>query len=254
MKNNKMPLVSIITPSYNSEKFISQTINSILNQTYSNWELIITDDCSTDNTLSILEEYAKKDGRIKIYKLKVNAGAALARNNSLKYCNSNYVTFIDSDDSWDKEKLFLQLAFMQKNNYPISFTSYRLLNESGEELNRIVPVKKEINYNSYLKNTIIGMSTSMVNTNLTGPLKFKDIRTRHDAYLWITLLKKGFNAYGLDKTLASYRVRQDSISSNKFKAVKQVWRLYFEFEKLGLIKSVYCLIFYMFNAFKKRYL
>lgn len=250
----KNELISIVLPTYNSSKYISITIESILSQDYLDWELIITDDCSTDNTLSILNQYAKNDTRIRVHKLKVNSGAAIARNHSLKYCNSKYVAFIDSDDTWNKEKLGLQLAFMQKNNYPISFTSYKLVNESGGDLKRIIRVKKKVNYDSYLKNTIIGMSTSMINTSLTGPLQFKNIRTRQDTYLWITLLKKGFNAYGLDKILVSYRVRDDSISSNKFKAVRQVWKLYFEFEKLGLIKSVYYLIFYIFNALKKRYL
>ena len=250
----KKELISIVLPAYNSNKYISLTIDSVLNQDYPNWELIITDDCSTDNTLKTLNQYSKTDTRIRVHKLKVNSGAAITRNHSLKYCNSNYVAFIDSDDTWNKEKLGLQLDFMQKNNYPISFTSYKLVNESGGDLKRIIRVKKKVNYDSYLKNTIIGMSTSMVNTSLTGPLQFKNIRTRQDTYLWITLLKKGFNAYGLDKVLGSYRVRNNSISSNKFKAVKQVWKLYFEFEKLGLLKSIYYLVFYIFNALKKRYL
>jgi teichuronic acid biosynthesis glycosyltransferase TuaG len=251
-KNNE--LISIVLPSYNSSKYISITIDSVLNQEYSNWELIITDDCSTDNTLEILNEYAQKENRIKIYKLEINSGAAMARNNCLKYCDSKFIAFIDSDDSWHKEKLGVQVAFMQKNNFPISFTSYKLVDESGEDLNRTIPVKISVDYDSYLKNTIIGMCTSMVNTNITGPLQFKNIRTRQDTYLWITLLKKGFKAYGLDTVLASYRVRSNSISSNKFKAVKQVWKLYYEFENLGFFKASYYLVFYIFNAIKKRYL
>ena len=249
----KKELISIVLPAYNSNKYISNTLDSVLNQDYSNWELIITDDCSTDNTLSTLNQYAKNDTRIRVYKLKVNSGAAIARNHSLKYCNSKYVAFIDSDDTWNKEKLGIQLAFMLKNNYPISFTSYKLVTESGGELNRIICVKKKVNYDSYLKNTIIGMSTSMINTNITGSLHFKNIRTRQDTYLWISLLKKGYKAYGIDKVLASYRIRNNSISSNKFKAAKQVWKLYYEFENLGLLKSSYYFVFYAYNAVKKRF-
>ena len=248
----KNELISIVLPAYNSSKYISITIDSVLNQDYSNWELIITDDCSTDNTLNILKEYANKDERIKIYKLKVNAGAAKARNNSLKYCNSKFISFIDSDDTWNYNKLTYQFNFMKKTSSPISFTSYKLVNEIGEDLNQIIKTKKRVNYNSYLKNTIIGMSTSMVNTAITGPLLFKNIRTRQDTYLWITLLRKGFIAYGIEKSLASYRVRNDSISSNKIKAAKQVWRLYFIFEDLGFLKSSYYFCFYIFNAIKKR--
>lgn len=248
----KNELISIVLPTYNSSKYISITIESILSQDYLDWELIITDDCSTDNTLSILEEFALKDRRIKIYKLKVNSGAAAARNNSLKYCNSKFICFIDSDDSWNYNKLTYQLNFMKKTSSPISFTSYKLINEMGEDLNRIIKTKKRVNYSSYLKNTIIGMSTSMVNTSITGPILFKNIRTRQDTYLWITLLRRGFIAYGIEKSLASYRVRNDSISSNKIKAAKQVWRLYYDFEDLGFIKSSYYFCFYIFNAIKKR--
>jgi len=249
----KEPLISIVLPSYNSKKYIAITIESILNQDYLNWELIITDDCSTDNTVEILNKYAKKDKRILVHKLNVNSGAAVARNNSLKHCSSMYIAFIDSDDIWDEQKLAIQMDFMLKNNYPISFTSYRLMNESGQELNRIRPVKKSIDYYAYLKNTIIGMSTSMVNTNITGPLQFKNMRTRQDAYLWISLLKKGFKAYGIDNPLVKYRVRNNSISANKISAAKQVWYLYYNLENLGFIVSVYYFIFYAYNAVKKRF-
>ena len=215
-KTSKLnPLISIVLPTYNSEKYISNTIKSIINQDYRNWELIITDDCSTDNTYDIINEYSKRDLRIKLFKLKKNSGAAIARNNSLRNCLSKYIAFIDSDDTWIKEKLRLQINFMQKNNIPISFTSYKLIDEYGKYLNKTINAIKKINYDGYLKNTIIGMSTSMINTSITGPIEFKDIRTRQDTYLWITLLKKGFIAYGIESDLANYRVRKNSISSNK---------------------------------------
>ena len=248
----KKELISIVLPTYNSGKYISTTIDSVRAQNYDNWELIITDDASTDNTYNILKQYHEQDDRIKVYRLERNSGAAVSRNNSLQYCNSCFIAFIDSDDIWCKQKLTFQVDFMKKNNCPISFTSYNLIDDSGKELDRIIKTMEEVNYTTYLKNTIIGMSTSMVNTSLTGPLVFKNIRTRQDTYLWITLLRRGFIAYGIEKSLASYRVRNDSISSNKIRAAKQVWKLYFEYEDLGFLVSSYYFFCYIFNSIKKR--
>ena len=145
------PLISIILPTYNAEKYIKETIESILNQTYKNWELIITDDNSSDKTLKILRLYAKRFDRIKLYINSKNEGAACARNNCLKFCNSDFIAFIDSDDWWEINKLELQINFMLENNYPISFTSYRLIDENGVSINKIIESKKIINYNNYLK-------------------------------------------------------------------------------------------------------
>ena len=247
-------LISIVLPTYNSEKYVSSTINSVISQTYTNWELIITDDASTDSTYKILQQYRDRDDRIKVQRLKVNSGAAVSRNKALQSCRSHLIAFLDSDDSWCNQKLAYQIDFMKENRCPISFTSYKLIDENGKDLNRIVKTKEKVNYRNYLKNTIIGMSTSMVNTSITGPLSFKNIRTRQDTYLWITLLKKGFVAYGIKKPLAFYRVRNDSVSSNKIRAAKQVWKLYFVYEDLGLFKAIYYFCFYIFHALKKRYL
>lgn len=246
-------LISIVLPTYNSEKYISLTIDSIRSQDYLNWELVITDDASTDNTVNIIKHYREIDERIKIHRLKVNSGAALSRNMSLQYCKSRFIAFIDSDDIWNNQKLTVQVSFMKKTCCPISFTSYKLIDEKGNCLNQEVKSTEKVDYFFYLKNTIIGMSTSMVNTSITGPLLFKNLRTRQDTYLWITLLKKGFIAYGIKQPLVSYRVRNDSISSNKIKAAKQVWNLYFKFEKLGFLKSSFYFCFYTFNAVKKRF-
>ena len=248
------PLISIILPTYNAEKYIKETIESILNQTYKNWELIITDDNSSDKTLKILRLYAKRFDRIKLYINSKNEGAACARNNCLKFCNSDFIAFIDSDDWWEINKLELQINFMLENNYPISFTSYRLIDENGVSINKIIESKKIINYNNYLKNTIIGMSTSMINKKITGPFDFVDIRTRQDTYLWISLLKRGLSAHGINQVLCNYRVRKNSLSSNKIKAALMVWSLYRDFEKFNFFKSLYFFLFYLYNAFKKRFL
>lgn len=247
-------LISIILPTYNSETFISETIFSVINQTYQNWELIIIDDCSTDNSILIVDSFLKNEKRIKFFKNKTNSGAAISRNIGLENSSGRFVSFIDSDDVWELNKLEIQIKFMIVNNYPISFTEYSLIDEKGIALNKTMKVVKEIDYYGYLKNTIIGMSTSMIDMTKTEKFEFKNIRTRHDTYLWITLLKRGLIAQGLNKTLVNYRVRKDSISANKYKAARQVWKLYYNFEKLGLLKSTYYFSYYIYNAIKKRIL
>ena len=247
-------LISIITPCYNSNDFISETIDSVINQSYKNWELLIIDDCSTDNSVEIIQKYLEKDSRIKLFINNKNSGAAVSRNLGLLKSSGRFISFIDSDDLWEPLKLEIQINFMLSNNCPISFTNYKLIDEKGVSLNKTIKVVKEIDYYGYLKNTIIGMSTSMIDLTKTENFEFKNIRTRQDTYLWITLLKRGLIAQGLNKTLVNYRVRKDSISANKYKAAKQVWKLYYNFEKLGLLKSIYYFSYYIFNAIKKRIL
>tara|TARA_B100000787_G_scaffold150489_1_gene123062 strand:- start:284 stop:1039 length:756 start_codon:yes stop_codon:yes gene_type:complete len=247
-------LISIITPCYNSNDFISETIDSVINQSYKNWELLIIDDCSTDNSVEIIQKYLEKDSRIKLFINNKNSGAAVSRNFGLLKSSGRFISFIDSDDLWEPLKLEIQINFMLDNNCPISFTNYKLIDEKGVSLNKTIKVVKEIDYYGYLKNTIIGMSTSMIDLTKTENFEFKNIRTRQDTYLWITLLKRGLIAHGLNTTLVNYRVRKDSISANKYKAAKQVWKLYYNLEKLGLIKSTYYFVYYISNAIKKRIL
>lgn len=246
-------LISIISPSYNSSDFIEETINSISTQTYQNWELIVIDDFSKDDTVGILKKLSKNDSRIKIFTNATNQGAAISRNIGLENARGRFIAFLDSDDLWYPEKLEIQVNFMLANSYPISFTSYELIDEKGIQLNKIIQTVEKIDYQGYLKNTIIGMSTSMIDTNIVSKdFRFTNIRTRQDTYLWITLLRKGFKAYGINQVLAKYRVRSNSISANKFKAAKRVWYLYYNLEKLGIVKSTYYFSFYVYNALKKR--
>lgn len=245
-------MVSIIMPSYNSGDFIADSIRSIQAQTYADWELLITDDCSSDNSVSVVEELLLEDDRIKLFRLEENGGAAVARNNSLKQAKGRFIAFLDSDDLWLPTKLEKQVKFMVEHKHPISFTSYEVLDENLNSTNTIINSVPEINYSGYLKNTIIGMSTSMIDRDIVGHFEFFNIRTRQDTYLWISLLKKGFKAYGIPEILAQYRVRSNSISANKWKAAKRVWYLYYDLEKLGFLKASYYFSCYMFNAIKKR--
>lgn len=247
-------LISIITPVFNSEGYIAETIESVLAQTYADWEMIIVDDCSTDNSKEIIRKFVKEDKRIHLIEFEENSGTGKARDIALQNAKGRFVAFLDSDDMWMPEKLEKQIRFMTKNNYPISFTSYKMIDENGSDLERLVRVVESVNLHQYLKNTIIGYSSSMIDLKQTGSFQIADIRIRVDTQVWISLLKKGFVAYGLDEVLMIYRVHKNSISSNKFYAAKKTWNLFYHVEKLGFFKSAYYFSNYAFNAFKKHYL
>lgn len=251
-KNNN--LVSIITPVYNCEKFIENTIKCVQNQTYDNWELLLVDDCSKDSSAKIIKSFAKNDNRIKYIKLDENSGAAVARNKGLELSKGRFVAYLDSDDLWKEDKLEIQIKYMLDNNYAFTCTDYEKINEEGVSLNKIVKIPKVVNYNLFLRNTIIQTVGVMVDTKLTGKelLVMPNLRRRQDAATWCQLLKNGFNCYEVPFNLAYYRVVTNSLSSNKFKAVKGTWYLYRNVEHLSLIKSIYCFIGYAFNAVKKR--
>lgn len=249
--NNNMDLVSIITPTYNSEKYIKETISSVLSQTYQNWEMIIVDDCSTDNTVRIIEEEMEKNSRIRFIQLQENQGAAVARNTAINYANGRYIAFLDSDDLWEMNKLEVQVSFMNMNNIPFSYTSYKIINENGEETGKVVNVPEKIDYNQLLKNTIIGCLTVMLDINKFGRVQMPNMRTRQDTALWLLILKQGYIAYGIQQPLAKYRKKSGSISSNKLKMAKQNWKLYREIENLSLVKSIWCFLNYAYNGIKK---
>lgn len=250
MKKN---MVSIITPSYNSSRYIHETIDSVLNQTYHKWELIIIDDCSLDNSCEVIEEYCLLDNRIKLIKLKKNVGAAMARNVGLSESEGRYIAFIDSDDIWLADKLDIQINFMKTNDYGISFTSYELIDQDSKTLNKIVKVVNYLSMEDYVKNTIIGFSTSMIDRELIkDELKFFNFRIAEDLSFWINILGKGYKAYGLDNILVKYRIHSNSLSANKFKSAKQILFSYIYVHKFGYLKSFYYFSFYVLNAIKKR--
>ncbi|MEC2222765.1 MULTISPECIES: glycosyltransferase family 2 protein [Heyndrickxia] len=254
MKNNKKPLITIVTPTYNSAKYISETILSVKSQTYENWEYIIVDDCSNDNTVNIVESFASNDKRIKLVKLKENCGAAVARNAAIKMAKGRYLSFIDSDDLWSPEKLDIQVKFMMEKNVSFSFTQYRIINEDGTRTKRVVNVPLEIDYKGLLRNTIIGCLTVMIDIKEIKDVQMPNVRTRQDTALWLSILKRGYKAYGIKKELAQYRKVSGSLSSNKFKAAKKTWDLYRNLEKLSIAYSLWCFINYGYNAFKKRFI
>jgi len=209
-------MVSIITPSYNSEQFIVTTINSVINQTFIDWELIIVDDASTDNTCKVVLDFCKKDKRIKLIKQTKNLGSGVARNRGIKVAQGNYLAFLDADDIWKSNKLEKQLAVMKATKATICFSSYELINEEGESLKKTIEALPKLSYTKQLKCNYIGNLTGIYDVNELGKMFMPEIKKRQDWVMWLNLIKKGGPAIGIKEPLAYYRVRKGSISSNKF--------------------------------------
>ena len=245
-------LVSIITPCYNSERFINECVSSVLEQTYTNWELIIIDDASDDNSRELISNIAERDNRIKFVFLTKNIGAAGARNVALEMSEGRYIAFLDSDDVWKTEKLTTQIDFMQFHDISFSFSSYQPMSENGMELFKKIKAPSKIDYNSFLKNTIIGCLTVVLDKDKIGDFKMPNLRTSQDMALWLSIMKGGVIAYGIKKSLAYYRIVGESNTSNKFKVIQGVWRIYLIEEGLGYMRSIWYFLNYAFNAVKKR--
>ncbi|MCD8503278.1 MAG: glycosyltransferase [Bacillaceae bacterium] len=251
-KNNEnQSLVSIITPAFNSARFIAEAIESVIAQTYSNWEMIIVDDCSTDQTVETVKKYVEKDSRIKLVQLANNSGPAVARNTAMKQAKGQYLAFLDSDDQWLPEKLGKQLTFMQDNDIAFSFTKYMSIDEVGEEVGSVEEIPEQTSYHQLLKGNMIGCLTVMLDVTKVGSIEMVNIRTRQDYVLWLQLAKRGFVPYGLQEVLAKYRVVENSVSSNKVKMAKQNWKVYREIEQLNLFKSSFYFAHYMYVKLKK---
>lgn len=245
------PLVSVITPAYNAERYIGDAIRSVLAQTYTDWEMIIVDDGSTDRTCAIIESYAARDPRISLVRLKENSGPAVARNAAMARAQGRYLAFLDADDEWLPEKLAKQLRFMQERQIAFSFTKYVKVKENHTGTHSVVKIPDCVDYKRLLKHNVIGCLTVMLDTEKTGKVEMIDIRSRQDFALWLTLCKRGFKAYGLQEVLAKYRVRGRSVSSNKLKMAQQNWKIYREIKKFGFLKSVWYFTNYMFHALRK---
>ena len=240
-------LVSIITPSYNSAKYIAQTIESVLAQTYTSWEMIIVDDCSKDNSIEIIEKYLKNDSRIKLHQLEKNSGAAVARNRAIEEAKGRYIAFLDADDLWKPEKLEKQLPFMHENDLAFSYSSYDLIDEDGNSLGTF-STKESLSYEGMLKTCSVGCLTAIYDTEKLGKVYMPLIRIQQDYGLWLKILKEIKTTKGILEPLGTYRILKNSVSSNKRKAAQHQWKIYREAEKLNLFHSVYYFVQYAYNG------
>jgi glycosyltransferase involved in cell wall biosynthesis len=244
------PMVSIITPTYNSIDYIADTLQSVAGQEYKNWEHIIIDDASTDATQSVVDACAKRDNRIRFIKLPINSGAAVARNTGIRAARGRYIAFLDADDLWLPHKLARQLAFMRETGAAFAYASFDLIDESGLGIGR-VEVPQTATYTSLLRNNVIGCLTAMYDTEKTGKIEMPLIRKRQDLGLWLRILKKIPEARGVSEVLGQYRIRPGSISSNKLRAARHTWHLYRHVEGLPLAKAVYYFACYAMNGIRK---
>lgn len=245
-------LVSIITPCYNSSRFIGQMIDSIIAQTYTNWELLITDDCSSDNSREIVQSYCQKDSRVKLFKLDNNSGAGVARNNSIEKAQGRYIAFCDSDDMWVPDKLEKQLSFLKDNGYKFTHTFTKVIDDQGAVvgMNR-KPIK--VTFNSTKILNYIGTSSVLYDTEGIGKFYMRPIRRRQDWALWLDILKVTRCAYCMEEPVSIYRYTPNSLSSNKRKLFKYHITVYQEC--LGYSRLQACLFFYCVSlpciAYKK---
>ena len=242
--------VSIIVPMYNAEKFIGKTIESVLSQTYENWEMLIMNDVSTDNSIAVVNEYVKKDDRIKVVNTEKNMGVVKGRNHLIDLANGKYIAFLDADDYWHSQKLEKQIQFMKEKNAGISCTEYTRVKENGEKINEVV-IKSEISYTDMLKNNYLGCLTVMYDVEKVGKRYFKELEKNEDYVLWLEIVKDVKTIFGLKENLAYYRVLDNSRSSNKAKTAKVRWEIYRKIEKLPLLKSIYYFMHYAVRAVLK---
>lgn len=252
-KYYNMDLVSVITPAYNCSNTISETIASVIAQTYENWEMVIANDASKDNTVEIIEYFLRQDKRIKLINLEKNSGAAVARNVAINNASGRFIAFLDSDDLWKSDKLEKQIKFMNDNQYAFTFTAYETFRDSKDLSRRIFVVPETINYEQYIRNSIIGNLTVIMDRN-----KIVDLHIEggflEDVLTWMYYLRKGYLAYGLNENLASYRVYVSSKSGNKLKNALRFWECLRDVQKLSFVKCCVCEFCYIFNAVKKRFL
>jgi teichuronic acid biosynthesis glycosyltransferase TuaG len=251
-----MELVSIITPSFNSEKFIAETIQSVRNQTYQNWEMIIVDDCSTDHTVAIVAKMALLDNRIQLFQSEENSGTGIARNRALQKAKGRYISFLDADDLWKPQKLEIQIKFLKNNNFPFTFSFYDCINEQGKELSKRVEAPRNLSYRQLFFCNYVGNLTGIYDVNHFGKIAISSIRKRQDWMLWLIILKKVKSAKPIPESLAFYRIRENSISASKIDLLKHNFGVYRKFHGFNLVYSLLCMSGFLFTQLliKPRYI
>lgn len=242
-------LVSIITPSFNSEKFIAETIASVQNQTHQNWEMIIVDDCSSDKTVEIIEKNIKSEPRIRLIILNQNSGAGIARNTALKEAKGRFIAFLDADDLWKPEKLEKQVKFLLKERQAFTFSFYECIDETGNSLNKLIQAPKELTYKKLFWSNLVGNLTGIYDSQILGKIEIPSIRKRQDWMVWLTILKEIKTAKPIPESLAYYRVRENSISSSKWSLIKHNYKVYKDFHKQNSLIAFFCMGVFLFTHF-----
>ena len=246
-------LISIVMPVYNAAAYLEKTIGSAQGQTCQNWELIAVDDCSSDNSFEMLRRMAEQDPRIHPVKQEKNAGAAMARNRGIQLAKGRYLAFLDSDDLWAEQKLEKELAFLKERQAAFVFTSYEFGDSEGRGNGKIVHVPAELTYRKALSRTVIFTTTVLFDLEKIDKklVMMPDVKSE-DTATWWQILRSGYTAFGLDENLAVYRRPASSLSSNKVEAVRRIWNLYRNQDKLSLAESAGHFCFWAWRAVARR--
>lgn len=252
-QQNNQPLVSIVMPVYNGEKYIVEALESVINQSYDDWELIIVNDCSTDSTGKVLADFAENDLRIRVIENKTNCGAAKSRNAAISESKGQYIAFIDSDDIWHEDKLEKQIAQATEANADILFCSYSLMSANGKNYKDFIAPPKT-DFEKMLRENVIGCSTAVVRAELLKEHAFREDYYHEDYLLWLELLREGNIASGISDVLVDYRVSDTSRSGNKFHSAKERWKIYRNALKMDTFESCVCFLSYANNGVKKYFL
>lgn len=244
-------LVSVIMPVYNAEKYVESAIISVIAQTYSNWELLVIDDCSIDDSLSVIKKYVEQDERIRLFHTEVASGSpAKPRNIGMEMAKGRYIAFLDSDDVWLPEKLEAQLPLFDNPDVAVVFSNYEKMTEDGLRSNRVVCAPVETDYKKMLKGNVIGNVTGVYDTYKVGKIFFRPIH-HEDYVLWLSVLKKGYLARNTNMVTALYRLRKQSVSSNKWRTLSWQWYIYTSVEHINRFKAIYLFVCYAYKAFWK---
>jgi len=246
----KQDLVSIITPAYKAAAYVGETIASVLAQTHGDWEMLVADDCSPDDTRTAVAQWAARDPRVRLIPLAKNGGPAAARNAALAQAQGRWIAFLDSDDLWLPRKLERSLAHAQSNDAALVFTGFRRISFDGARTGAYIPVPRTLNYRQLLGNTAIATSTVLLDRAQCGEVRMQ--RVFYDDFAcWLSILKRGLVAHGLDEDLMRYRVMPASVSRNKKRSAQEVWKAYREVEHLGPLASAWHFGSYAFHAWRK---
>lgn len=243
--------VSVIIPVFNAEKYLETTLQSVFVQTYKNIEIVLVDDCSTDKTAKVIAKYKINHPEIVYHLQNKNMGAGVARNKALELASGQYVAFLDSDDLWLPEKIEKQILLMKEKHSPFSYTAIEMIDSEGNIVKRKRKIRECCDYEYLLHNTIIATSSVIIDRVLLGDFKMSLRRGGQDYATWLSLLRSGIVAYGINETLVRYRVGHNSLSSNKFKSIKQVWEIQTQYEHINKLSATFHVLCFSFNAIKK---
>jgi teichuronic acid biosynthesis glycosyltransferase TuaG len=252
----EIPLVSVIIPTFNSEKFIEETIRSVQLQTYENWEIILVDDCSQDNTVAIVSQMAQQDKRIQFFQLDKNSGTGVARNTALSKSAGRYISFLDADDLWKPMKLEKQIDFLISNNQPFTFSFYDCINEEGIPLGKRVESPRNLRYIQLFFCNYVGNLTGIYDVSFFGKVPISSFRKRQDWMHWLSILKQIKTVKPVPESLAFYRIRENSISASKIDLIKHNFAVYRRFHGYNWVSSIIYMLGFLFTQLiiKPRYI